>query len=158
MIVWRIGTDTPKYTADDLTGTGAKITGGRWNSRGTAVLYTSENRSLAALETLVHIPTGGLPFNRYLVKINIPKACWDQRQALTEKTAPVGWDAEPAGMTSILFGDQWIKDGKHPILVVPSTIAPEECNILINPLHPLSATITAVKQRKWLYDPRLTRP
>jgi hypothetical protein len=36
-------------------------------------------------------------------------------------------------------------------------IVPEEFNILINPQHADSATITAAKTRKWLYDPRLTK-
>ncbi len=32
-----------------FTGEGARIYGGRWNSRGTAVIYVSEHESLAAL-------------------------------------------------------------------------------------------------------------
>ena len=43
------------------------------------------------------------------------------------------------------------------VLRVPSVIVPEEYNVLINPLHPDSKAITAVKTRKWLYDPRLTK-
>ena len=39
--------------------------------------------------------------------------------------------------------------------MVPSTITPEESNVLINPAHPDSAKITAQKVRKWLYDARL---
>lgn len=156
--VWRIGTDTPAYLSDDLSGTGAKITGGRWNSRGNALLYASENIALAALETVVHLPPGGLPFNRYLVRIDIPALCWEQRLELDDTAAPVSWDALPAGLASIQYGDQWIKDAKHPILLVPSTIVPEERNALINPRHPAAAHIKATKLRKWLYDPRFTTP
>lgn len=74
--VYRIGTDTPDYEADDLSGKGAEITGGRWNEKGVAVVYAAENRSLACLETLVHLAAGGLPFNRYLVEISIPDPVW----------------------------------------------------------------------------------
>ncbi|MCA9448346.1 MAG: RES family NAD+ phosphorylase, partial [Candidatus Omnitrophica bacterium] len=52
MEVFRVAREAYKT---DLSGTGARINGGRWNSPGKAVLYTSENRSLAILETLVHI-------------------------------------------------------------------------------------------------------
>ena len=41
MIAWRIATDALAYAADDLSGEGARITGGRWNSKGMAVLYAS---------------------------------------------------------------------------------------------------------------------
>jgi RES domain-containing protein len=34
-------------------GEGARRVGGRWNSKGVRVLYMSENRSLAALESLL---------------------------------------------------------------------------------------------------------
>jgi RES domain-containing protein len=51
---WRIATDTPDYEADDLSGAGAKQTGGRWNERGLPLLYASESRALACLETVVH--------------------------------------------------------------------------------------------------------
>jgi RES domain-containing protein len=41
--------------------------------------------------------------------------------------------------------------------VIPSVIVPEECCVLVNPAHPDSASISAVKSRRWLYDLRLTR-
>jgi RES domain-containing protein len=75
--VWRIATDTPGYTADDLTGAGAKISGGRWNRAGNAMLYCSSNISLAVLETFVHLKAGGLPLNRYLVELTIPDEVWN---------------------------------------------------------------------------------
>src|SRR4051794_4873417 len=59
--VWRIGTDTPAFDADDLSGAGAKATGGRWNAAGAGVVYASQTRALACLETVVHLNAGGLP-------------------------------------------------------------------------------------------------
>lgn len=70
--VWRIATDAPAYQPDDLTGTGAKLTAGRWNERDMPAVYAAENRSLACLETMAHLKAGGLPLNRYLVEIAIP--------------------------------------------------------------------------------------
>jgi RES domain-containing protein len=153
--VWRIATDTPDYEADDLTGAGAKATGGRWNEKDQAVLYASESRSLACLETLVHFKAGGLPLNRYLVRIDVPDAVWGRAQIETEASLPVGWDAEPAGRASIKFGSDWIKARRSALLLLPSVIVTEERNILINPAHADSGGITATKVRKWTYDPRL---
>jgi RES domain-containing protein len=155
--VWRIATDTPVYQADDLSGAGAKATGGRWNETGIAVVYASESRSLACMETIVHLNAGGLPFNRYLVEIMIPDDVWGNAQVATDNGLRVGWDAEPAGQVSIQIGTTWVRAGGSALLLVPSVMAPEECNVLINPAHADSARITAVKQRKWMYDPRLSR-
>lgn len=156
--VWRIATDTPDYQADDLSGAGAKATGGRWNEAGISIVYTSETRALACLETVVHLNAGGLPLNRYLVAVTIPDGVWARAQAETADRLPVGWEAEPAGQVSIQFGTNWVRAGRSALLFVPSVIVQEEVNILINPAHADCARITAVKRRRWLYDPRLTRP
>lgn len=154
-IAYRIGTDTPDYEAHDLSGKGAKITGGRWNEKGFAVVYAAENRSLACLETVVHLAAGGLPFNRYLVEISIPDPVWKAASKETPVSLPVGWDARPAGRVSIDFGTAWLKNGRSAVLIIPSVIVPEECCVLINPGHTDSASIRATKSRRWLYDPRL---
>ena len=156
-IIYRIGVDTPAYEADDLSGKGAEITGGRWNEKGAAVVYAAESRSLACLETLVHLAAGGLPLNRYLVEISIPDSVWAGAQRETVASLPVGWDAEPASRTSIRFGTAWLRSRRSAVLVLPSVLVAEECCVLLNPAHPDSARIRAVKSRRWLYDPRLTR-
>jgi RES domain-containing protein len=153
---WRIATDTPGYTADDLSGAGAKLSGGRWNRSGNAMLYCASNISLAVLETFIHLKAGGLPLNRYLVEFTIPDAVWAAARLMP--APPVGWDAIPTGKVSLDAGDAWLKGGRSALLVVPSVIVGEECNVLINPLHPDAARITARKVRKWVYDPRLMRP
>ncbi len=129
MRVWRIATDTPDFVADDLTGAGARLTGGRWNRPGQPVLYCAVSSALACLETLVHLGTGSLPMNRYLVAIDIPDAVWAARAVETPASLPVG--------------------------SLPSAIVPEDEIILINPQHPDAVALTATKLRKWLYDPRL---
>lgn len=155
--LWRIATDTKTYDADDLSGAGAQTTGGRWNPPGTPLVYTSQTQALACLETIVHLNAGGLPLNRYLVAITIPPAVWGAARTETATTLKVGWDADPAGRTSVQLGQAWIKSNASALLLVPSVIVPDEYNVLINPLHPHSKTITAVKIRKWLYDPRLIK-
>ncbi|MGI3776766.1 MAG: RES family NAD+ phosphorylase [Janthinobacterium lividum] len=154
--VWRIATDAPTFEADDMTGAGARLTGGRWNEAGVPVVYASTNRALACLETVVHLNAGGLPLNRYLVEIAIPDAVWAAREEV-DAAGLVGWNARPASRTSIGFGTQWARSGRSPILVVPSVVVPEEANVLVNPLHPLAASLAARKLRLWTYDPRMAK-
>ncbi|TQK07953.1 RES family NAD+ phosphorylase [Herbaspirillum sp. SJZ107] len=152
---WRIATDTPGYTADDLTGAGAKISGGRWNRPGSPLLYCASNVSLAVLETFIHLGAGGLPLNRYLVELAIPDDVW--QRAITLHAPPVGWDAIPTGKVSLDEGDRWLKANRSALMIVPSVIVQEEWNVLVNPMHPDAAAIKARKVRKWSYDPRLVR-
>ncbi len=152
--VWRIATDTPDYTADDLSGAGARITGGRWNTRGTPMLYASTSRALACLETVVHLGGGvALPLNRYLVRIDIAPALWAARTVF-DADQHVGWDALPAGRVSIAWGSAWAAQGGSLLAQVPSVIVPEEHNLLINPAHPQAAQLRVTKLRRWWYDPR----
>ena len=44
-----------RHAAGAFDGEGARLHGGRWNSRGARVVYVSSSRSLAALELLVHL-------------------------------------------------------------------------------------------------------
>jgi RES domain-containing protein len=156
--IWRIATDTPDYTADDATGEGARRTGGRWNRKGLPVLYCAESIALATLETFVHLDSGSLPLNRYLVRIDVPEAQWDQAALLQASSLTVGWDAEPPGKVSLDIGDAWLNSPGGPLLLrVPSVIVPLEFNVLVNPRHPAAPGLTFTKERKWTYDTRMAR-
>jgi len=152
-VVWRIAADTPTYGAGDLTGKGAELTGGRWNRKGTPLLYASPSVALACLETLVHLGDP-LPLNRYLVQIDVPEAAWNARTRFNA-AAHVGWDAEPAGLVSLDWGSQWAQSLTALIAEVPSIVVPEESNVLLNPRHADAAQLGARKVRRWTYDQRL---
>lgn len=152
--VWRIAADTPDYSASDLEGHGAEATGGRWNRRGTPVVYASTTRALACLETVVHLGSGSLPLNRYLVEIIVPDAAWENR-ATFDAALHVGWDAEPTGLVSLNWGTAWAAEGSTLLVELPSVVVPEESNILINPRHRGAASLRARKVRRWAYDARL---
>ena len=95
VLLWRIATDTPDFEATDLTGKGAEKTGGRWNRKGTPVAYASSSIALACLETIMHRNAGGgLPLNRYLVRIEVSAAAWAARE-IADAARLVGWDALP---------------------------------------------------------------
>jgi RES domain-containing protein len=153
--LWRIATDTPDYEAHDLGGRGAEKTGGRWNRKGRAVVYSASSIALACLETIVHLNAEGLPLNRFLVRIDVPDEVWARRQVRTPADLPVGWSAIPEGKVSLDTGDAWLQGVTSALLLVPSVIVPEELNALINPAHPDARELTAGKQRAWFYDQRL---
>lgn len=153
--LWRIATDAPTYGSDDLSGKGAELTGGRWNRRGTSLIYASTSIALACLETLVHLSGGdSLPLNRYLVRIDVPSTLW-QGRTIFEPATHVDWDAEPPGLVSLDWGTQWAQSLQSLLAQVPSIVVPEETNVLLNPRHADAAQLVAQKIRKWTYDLRL---
>jgi RES domain-containing protein len=154
--VWRIATDTPDYGADDLTGKGAEMTGGRWNRKGTPLLYCACSISLACLETIVHLGGGApLPLNRYLVRIAISPTAWKKRTVFDPGTN-VGWDAQPPGLVSMDWGTRWAESSESLLAEVPSAIVLEESNVLINPRYRGASRLKPTKLRRWTYDLRLT--
>lgn len=154
-VLWCIATDTREYEAHNMSGTGAEQSGGRWNRPGRPLVHAASTASLACLETVVHLNAGDLPLNRFLVRIEVPAAAWAARRLLADAQLPVGWSAIPEGKVSLDVGDAWLRTAASALLVVPSVIVPEECNLLINPLHPDAAGLRAARLRPCLYDRRL---
>ncbi len=150
--LWRIATETRFFKADDLSGAGAAKHPGRWNEEGDAVLYASPSRALAVLETAAHLDDSGLPLNRFLVRIDVPKTAWAKRQTLDPATMDQAWRAIPAGRASSRLGHEWYISGKSAILMVPSVIVEEEFNVLINPKHAGAAGLTATIIRLFEYN------
>jgi RES domain-containing protein len=154
--LWRIASDTPQWTAEDMAGKGAASKGSRWSHPGEHVTCAATSMSLAAWETRAHFGKGAgrLPWNRYLVRIDVPDAVWAARQTLPRPPA-VGWDAIPEGLVSRHIGSTWLGGGASALLVVPSVIIDEEDNVLINPAHVDSASLAAAKVRRFVYDQRV---
>jgi RES domain-containing protein len=153
-MLWRISGDMPGSEAHELNGAESVASGGRWSRPGTALVYACTSPALACLETVVHLPPGPLPDDRFLVEIDIPPALWATRTRFQAAAHP-GWDALPHGPVSQDWGMRWIEGQGSALACVPSVIAPEVTNVLINPAHPMAARILARKSRRWSYDPRL---
>ena len=153
-ILWRIAAEAPAYRADDLSGKGAEVSGGRWNAVGTPMVYAATSRAMAYLETVVHLDGAkALPLNRYLVQIDVPDEVWTT-STIFDATKHAGWDALPAGKTSMDFGTNWSASMASLLALVPSVVIPEEMNVLINPRHADMVKLSAVKIRRWTYDHR----
>lgn len=152
MILWRIAAQTRQYGADDLSGAGAAKSPGRWNDHGQPALYSAPTIAIAALETAAHVDDCGLPLNRFLVQIEVPDSVWAARQTMRVATLPVGWAAIPAGRVSVQIGADWLRAMRSAILELPSVIVPEECTVVINPLHPDAKKLSASVVRPFEYS------
>lgn len=146
---WRIVKE--KHAATAFSGEGAARTGGRWNSRGVPVVYTSSTRSLAALETLVHLNP---PVLFKYVTFHIQ---FDDRliERIPLQRLPPNWQAEPPALSTKRIGDAWVREARSAVLGLPSVLIPGEPNYLLNPAHPDFARITIGRPEAFAFDPRL---
>ncbi len=139
----------------DLTGTGAKLYGGRWNRKGVPMVYCSESRALATVEFLVHVPIALTPAQYSLATLKIPKnATLDEIQL---RSLPRNWREFPAPDRLAGIGSEWALNDTSPLLRVPSAVVEHEYNVLINPSHADVKKIKIVEVEKYRFDPRLLR-
>ena len=149
---WRIVKARHQATAFD--GEGARLYGGRWNSRGLPVVYAAASPALAALEMLVHVG------NSKVLASYVSIACtFDEALVLRldRQRLPKDWRSSPALPELALVGDAWLKDGTSAVLEVPNAIIPAESNYLLNPLHADFAAITIGRAQPFEFDLRLLR-
>ncbi len=140
---------------NDLSGSGARIFGGRWNHKGTSVIYTSENRALATVEYLVHAPLSIMPTSLSLMTLHIPNEI--SPQEIIPSVLPNNWRAYPAPTKLADIGTLWAKRNQSLLLRVPSAVVEHEYNILINPLHPDIGRLRITHVEKYSLDRRLLR-
>lgn len=141
-----------KYAANAFSGEGAKRFGGRWNSKGTAVVYLAESMSLAMLEVMVHLEDYNT-LQHYLCF----QMSFDTKNlmTLTNDDLPRNWQEYPAPAETADIGDQWVNECASVLLSVPSVIVPNERNYLLNINHPNFNNSTNISPIEFLPDTRL---
>jgi RES domain-containing protein len=152
MELYRIAQE--KY-ADDLSGNGARLYGGRWNSEGLFAVYTSSSRSLALLEILAHTPAKMLNEKVYML-ITLSVTDTLKPEELDRQKLTVGWDAPDTPPLTKKLGDKFLKARSGLLLAVPSVLMPEELNYVINPLHKDMRKVKRVHKRRIEFDSRLS--
>jgi len=150
MIVFRL---SKSKFANDLSGKGAERSGGRWNSKGTALVYTSASRALCTAEIAVHTPLGNLPLDYKLISIEIPDEIRIQELAVDD--LPADWKSIPHAHSSQKTGDRFVSEGIFAVLKVPSVVVQDEFNYLINPAHQDSRKIIIKAIESFNFDERL---
>lgn len=150
MKLYRITTPQRAY---DLSGTGAKLYGGRWNTPGHYLVYATGTVSLAMLETLVHTDHESLKRSLSLNIINVPDHLHIEKTEVED--LPEEWQNFPFDSCTQQRGDRWLRSRLTPILQVPSAVNPFEYNFLLNPLHPQFHLITVDDVREIRFDMRM---
>lgn len=140
---------------NDLTGIGAQLYGGRWNKKGVGVIYTSESRSLATVEWLVHMPIAYAPKNLNIATIEIPDSI--KLKEIKTSDLSASWRNYPAPDEIAEIGTQWVLSNTSLALRVPSVVVEHEFNILINPLHPDMKRVKISNIGSYELDDRLKR-
>lgn len=147
MVVYRI---TVKEYRKDISGTGAMLYGGRWNSKGRRLLYSASSLSLAALETAVNLPPGAIRKDFYCIEIALNNSL-----SIEEPTGlPRDWKSYPYSPYTVEIGDDFLKRGGF-CLKVPSAVIETEYNYLINPEHPAFDQVHLQDIRPFIFDRRL---
>lgn len=150
MLVYRI---TKSKNAADLSGTGAAIYPGRWNKKGTPILYTGISKEIALLENLVHIPAMMMP-EMDILTLEVPE---DSITKIDIGRLPKNWFHFPAPTVLAEIGQEWVNENKYLAMQVPSAIVHSSWNVILNCSHPRYRDVRIVDHRRFYFDTRLLK-
>ncbi len=114
------------------------------------MIYASVHYSTSMLEKLVHY-NGMLPPNQHFIDIEIPVGT--SYEVVTKDSLP-SWEVTGSPQARA-HGARWLVEKRTVILLVPSVVAREEQNVLINPHHPEFSKVKPSLERPIWWDPRL---
>lgn len=150
---WRI-TITPDRDRA-FSGDGARIRGGRWNSKGTRVVYTADYPAAAILEQLVQVASvANLPIYT-LFRLTLPDSVVS---VVDSRMLPGTWRDPVRDPAVQAIGDAWVAGRTSIALQVPSAVAPHHVNFLLNPAHPGFVALTIAAPERFALDPRFLSP
>lgn len=136
-----------------LSGKGAAIKGARWNSIGVELIYTARNRSLAMAEVAVHFSLATLPEDYVMMTILIPDEL--SSKLIAEEELPSNWKDFPHPVSTQRFGDDFVFENKHCLLIIPSVVTKGDFNVLINPNHKDFDKVSLINMERFPFDKRI---
>lgn len=142
-----------KNYIEDLSGEGARLFGGRWNKRGTNMLYFSTSLSLCVLEVLVHFNQDLAPSDLYFIEIDVPDKLINDEENFIEISEYLR--VNPPHHSTQNYGTNWADEGASLGLKVPSAILPLENNVIINPKHSEFKKIKIIRSELLNLDARV---
>lgn len=143
----------------DLSGEGGRRASARWHHKGRPVVYCAGNAAAAMLEAIAYIGRDDpalLPSIFQLLEIELPDEV--KREVVSLTQLPPDWKQNLAHTRSL--GDDWLQRQAAAVLVVPSALAPDTNNFLLNPAHrefrsPRRSKIQIVHVKRYPFDSRL---
>lgn len=148
MLVYRLSKE--KYK-DQLSGKGAAFRGGRWNSKGTEIIYAAENRALAMAEVAVYASVQTIPNSYWMLTIQLPEV----PDIFQIHDLPESWNSFPHIISTKYIGDQLVSENTRLSLKVPSAVVNGDWNVLINPNHSLFDKVKIIDAVAFHFDRRL---
>lgn len=140
------------YAASALDGEGARLFGGRWNSKGTRVAYLSDSPALAALEILVHTRSPEDLADYLLFELTFSAALVE---TMGTGGLPPDWRELTLSTSTQAIGDRWVEEARSVLLALPSAVVSQQCNFLLNPAHPEISRVEVGEAQPFSFDPRL---
>lgn len=149
-----------KYLNDPLSAIGANRYGGRWNSPGKPMLYTSLNASTAQLEILAGINNPEVLSEYHLVCLELPDDYMilepeELIRVQENRNSKVSWDASLHPEYTREIGDLWMEEQETLTLLVPSSLCQIDYNALINTKHPRFSEVKVLDKVVCPISPRL---
>ena len=153
MRIWRIC--RAPYVAEAFSGEGARRFGGRWNSRGVPMVYSSTSLALAAMELFVHLEPGQAPGDLVYLSADLPEG--EPGRTVDPADLPPAWwaDDTTADAPARELGDAWIRERSSLAMMVPSVPIRVEWNVLINPAHPRMSELQIEAPQPFIFDARM---
>ena len=142
-----------KHSAKWFDGEGAYRFGGRWNSRGTRLVYTSASLSLASLEMLVNLNSEGLMQSYSYAAIKFDEGSVLNVEEI--RRLPSNWRDSPPPLVIQRIGDEWAESKLSLAMRVPTAVLPGEYNYLLNVEHPDFASVELGRPQGLNFDKRL---
>src|ERR1035438_1143511 len=140
----------------DLRGEGGLGASGRWHTEGRLVVYLADCPAGALLERIVHmtdmIEDAFLPQFYQLLKVSVPD---ELAIKSLNVLAPTDWKEHPEFTRNL--GDAWLASQDTALARVPSVIAPQTWNYLLNPEHPEAKQVIVDEVIREQFDNRLFR-
>jgi len=137
-----------------LSGEGGLSASGRWYTEGRLIVYLADCPAGALLERIVHMTDmceeASLPRFYQLLRVSVS----DEVAIKPLNTlSPTDWKQNLELTRRI--GDAWLASMETPLARVPSVIAPQTWNYLLNPEHPGAKQVTVAEVIREQFDNRL---
>lgn len=150
---WRVADPAFATTPEEmLSGEGAHLYGGRWNSKGVRVVYLGSSLAQAAMELLIYLGRADILNTFHKIEVSFEESFV---QHILLEDLPPDWSVPSMASSVKAVGDDWVADQTSLILQVPSAAVKGEYNYLFNPAHPDAGAAIYGPMTPFDYDTRL---